>query len=52
LPRLIGKSLALEMLVTADKIGAQRPLALGLVDAIADDPLAEALGTLQSLNLT
>jgi enoyl-CoA hydratase/carnithine racemase len=48
LPRLIGKSLALEIFVTAEKIDAPRALALGLVHAIADDPVAEALRTLQS----
>jgi len=43
LPRLVGKSIALEIFVAAEKISAQRALAIGLVDALADDPVAEAL---------
>ena len=41
-PRLVGKSRALTMLVVADKIHASEALKIGLVDAIADDPVAEA----------
>jgi enoyl-CoA hydratase len=43
LPRLIGKGRALELFVTAEKLTAQRALEIGLVDAIADDPVAEAM---------
>jgi enoyl-CoA hydratase len=43
LPRLVGKGIALEMFVAAEKIGAQRALAMGLVEAVVDDPVAEAL---------
>jgi enoyl-CoA hydratase/carnithine racemase len=43
LPRLIGKSRALELFITAEKISAERALEIGLVDAITDDPIAEAL---------
>ena len=43
LPRLIGKGLALEMFVAAEKISAERALRIGLVDGIAADPVAEAL---------
>ena len=43
LPRLIGKGRALEVLVAAEKIGAQQGLRIGLVDAIAADPVAEAV---------
>jgi enoyl-CoA hydratase len=43
LPRLIGKGRALEMFVTAMRLDAEEALRLGLVDAIADDPVAEAL---------
>jgi enoyl-CoA hydratase/carnithine racemase len=46
LPRLIGKSRALELFVAAEKISAARALEIGLVDAIADDPIAEALRSL------
>jgi enoyl-CoA hydratase/carnithine racemase len=43
LPRLIGKSRALELLIAAEKVSAARALGIGLVDAIADDPVAEAM---------
>lgn len=47
LPRLIGKGRALEMFVAAEKVDARRALRIGLVDAIADDPVAEAIRILQ-----
>jgi enoyl-CoA hydratase/carnithine racemase len=43
LPRLIGKGRALELFIAAEKISAARAREIGLVDAIADDPAAEAL---------
>jgi enoyl-CoA hydratase/carnithine racemase len=43
LPRLVGKGRALEMFVAAEKLIAQQALGIGLVDAIADDPVAEAV---------
>lgn len=43
LPRLVGKAKALEMLVASEKLHAVQALEIGLVDAIADDPVAEAL---------
>ncbi len=43
LPRLVGKARALEMFVAAEKISAQQALRIGLIDAIADDPVAEAV---------
>lgn len=43
LPRLIGKGRAIEMLVAAEKLSAAQALAIGLIDAIADDPVAEAI---------
>ena len=43
LPRLIGKGRALEMFVAAEKITAAQALRMGLVDAIAADPIAEAV---------
>jgi len=43
LPRLVGKGRALEMLVAAEKVRADRALEIGLIDAIAEDPVAEAL---------
>jgi len=43
LPRLVGKARALEIFVTAEKISAQQALRIGLIDAMADDPVAEAV---------
>ena len=43
LPRLIGKGRALELFTAAEKVSATRALEIGLVDAIADDPVAETL---------
>ena len=48
LPRLVGKAKALEMLVAAEKIHAPEALRIGLVDAIANDPVAEAVRRLQN----
>ncbi len=42
LPRLIGKGRALELFITAEKLNAQKALAIGLVDALASEPVAEA----------
>ncbi len=47
LPRLVGKGRALEVLVAAEKLTAHRALEIGLVDAIADDPVAEAVSQLR-----
>ena len=44
LPRLVGKSRALQMFVAAEKIDAKQASEIGLVDAIAPDPVAYALG--------
>jgi len=43
LPRLIGKSLALEMFASAAKLSAVEALSVGLVEAVVEDPVAEAL---------
>jgi enoyl-CoA hydratase/carnithine racemase len=43
LPRLVGKARALQMLVAAEKVTATQALRMGLVDAIAEDPVAEAV---------
>jgi enoyl-CoA hydratase/carnithine racemase len=47
LPRLIGKGRALELFIAAEKISAARALEIGLVDAIADDAVAQALKVIQ-----
>jgi enoyl-CoA hydratase/carnithine racemase len=41
LPRLIGQARALEMFVAAEKVGAAQALRMGLIDRIAEDPVAE-----------
>lgn len=43
LPRLIGKARALELFVAAEKVHAAHALEIGLVDAIAEDPVGEAI---------
>jgi enoyl-CoA hydratase/carnithine racemase len=48
LPRLIGKAAALQMFVAADKLSASHALRLGLVDAIALDPVAETIRRIQA----
>jgi enoyl-CoA hydratase/carnithine racemase len=48
LPRLVGKSRALELFIAAEKISAARALEIGLVDAIADDPVAAALSLVRT----
>ena len=46
LPRLIGKAKALEMFVAAEKIHAREALNIGLIDALAHDPVQEAVSVL------
>jgi enoyl-CoA hydratase/carnithine racemase len=43
LPRLVGKARALQMFLAAEKLHAREALRYGLIDAVADDPLAAAL---------
>lgn len=43
LPRLIGVEQALELIASGRAISAREALALGLIDALAEDPLAAAL---------
>ena len=43
LPRLIGKPSALQMLLAAEKLHAPEALQIGLIDAIAQDPVAASL---------
>src|SRR5580658_222025 len=42
LPRLVGKTKALEIFVAAEKLPSADALQYGLVDAVADDPVTEA----------
>jgi enoyl-CoA hydratase/carnithine racemase len=43
LPRLVGKAKALQMFVAAEKLHALDAFRAGLVDAISDDPVPEAM---------
>lgn len=43
LPRLVGEAKALEIFLTAKRINADEALRIGLIDEIADDPLAASL---------
>jgi enoyl-CoA hydratase/carnithine racemase len=43
LPRLIGKARALAMFIAAEKVTAGTALRIGLIDAIAEDPVAESI---------
>ena len=42
LPRLIGKARAMQMFLLAEMVKAEEALKIGLVDAIADDPVMHA----------
>ncbi|HWS18943.1 MAG TPA: enoyl-CoA hydratase/isomerase family protein [Candidatus Elarobacter sp.] len=42
LPRLIGKSRAMQMFLLAEMVKAEEALRIGLVDEIVDDPVAHA----------
>jgi enoyl-CoA hydratase/carnithine racemase len=43
LPRLVGRARALEVFAAAEKIRAPQALAMGLVDGLAEDPVANAI---------
>jgi enoyl-CoA hydratase/carnithine racemase len=49
LPRLVGKARALQMFAAAEKVSAQEALRIGLVDAVAEDPVGWAVRRLQQL---
>jgi enoyl-CoA hydratase/carnithine racemase len=51
LPRLIGKSRAMQMFLLAEMVAADEALRIGLVDRIANDPLQCALGWTNSSRL-
>jgi enoyl-CoA hydratase/carnithine racemase len=48
LPRLIGKATALRMFVAAETVCAGDALVCGLIDGLADDPVAEAARRISS----
>jgi enoyl-CoA hydratase/carnithine racemase len=43
LPRLVGKGTAIQMFVAAEKITAHHALRIGLMDALAEDPVQYCL---------
>jgi enoyl-CoA hydratase/carnithine racemase len=47
LPRLVGKVNALEIFVAAEKVAAGDAMSYGLVDAVAENPVAEAVRQIQ-----
>jgi enoyl-CoA hydratase/carnithine racemase len=50
LPRLIGKARAMQMFLLAEMVNADEALRIGLVDAIADDPITHALHYIRGLH--
>ena len=48
LPRLIGRSRAMQMFLLAEMVKADEALKIGLVDAISDDPITQALRCFRS----
>jgi enoyl-CoA hydratase len=48
LTRLIGKAAALQMFVAAETLNAPHAMRIALVDAITDDPVAEAIRRIQA----
>jgi enoyl-CoA hydratase len=43
LPRIVGKSRAIEMFIAAEKLNASRALSFGLVEAVVTDPMLAAV---------
>ena len=50
LPRLVGRTEALRMFVAAEKVSARNALSIGLVDAVAEDPVAEAIRRIRAMS--
>jgi enoyl-CoA hydratase/carnithine racemase len=50
LPRLIGKARAMQMFLLAEMVKADEALRIGLVDAVADDPINYALHHIQGIS--
>ena len=48
LPRILGKSAALQMVIAAESLHAQDAFHLGLIDAIAEDPVREACARIRA----
>jgi enoyl-CoA hydratase len=47
LSRLVGEAISLEMFFTAKRVNSNEAMLIGLVDEVADDPLARALSSVQ-----
>jgi enoyl-CoA hydratase len=47
LSRLVGEAVSLEMFFTAKRVNSNEAMLIGLVDEVADDPLARALSSVQ-----
>ena len=50
LPRLVGKSRALQMFLAAEKVHAKEALQYGLIDAIAKHPVSEAMAHIRTVS--
>ena len=50
LPRLIGRARAMQMFLLAEMVRADEALRIGLVDAIADDPVNHALHCIKGIS--
>lgn len=50
LPRLVGKPRALQMFLAAEKLNAERALQIGLINAIADDPISNCLADIARIS--
>ncbi len=50
LPRLIGKARALQVFLLAEMVPADEALRMGLLDKIADDPLAGTISDLRTIS--
>jgi enoyl-CoA hydratase/carnithine racemase len=50
LPRLIGKSRAMQMFLLAEMVRADEALKIGLVDKIVDDPINHALHWIKGIS--
>lgn len=48
LPRLIGRGNALEMFFTAEAINAERALAIGLIDSVSENAVADSLANIEA----
>ena len=52
LPRLIGKARAMQMFLLAEMVAAEEALRIGLVNKIADDPVADSIACISSVPIS